>query len=392
MSLYWKKQNASFQIYSLILTWSGLVILISMYFTIPLTTTFITEYDITETEAVWVGSSFSMSYAICCFLYGPLSDRFGRKIFLIIGICILTVVTFIGGFVKSYEILLFIRVLQAMAAAAFVPISLVYTAEVFPSEKRLSAIGMISSGFLIASVVAQVFAITIETHFGWRGNFFFLSFLYLITTFLVFLYLPKEKNDTKQENILKKYLKMKNLLLNPILVGSFIISLMLLFSLIGMYTILGKLLSAEPYNFTDNQILYVRGIGILGTFTSFFASKIAKKVGFHRAFRTSFIIAAASLFLIGLGGNPIFVIFLSLVFVACISFIVPTNITVINANAETQRGSAVLFNAFILFVGASLGPLLATKLMNIGSTFMTFTVFSVILFIGFLCTLITKKD
>ena len=70
----------------------------------------------------------------------------------------------------------------------------------------------------------------------------------------------------------------------------------------------------------------------------------------------------------------------------------PTNITVINANAETQRGSAVLFNAFILFVGASLGPLLATKLMNIGSTFMTFTVFSVILFIGFLCTLITKKD
>ncbi|MFJ8237111.1 hypothetical protein ACIQ34_15490 [Ureibacillus sp. NPDC094379] len=92
-----------------------------------------------------------------------MSDRFGRKIFLFNGISILTVVTFIVGFVEGYEILHVIRILQAIAAAAFVPISLFIHLKSFLFEKRLSAFGMISSVFLSASVPMNITIINANT-------------------------------------------------------------------------------------------------------------------------------------------------------------------------------------------------------------------------------------
>ena len=54
---------------------------------------------------------------------------------------------------------------------------------------------------------------------------------------------------------------------------------MLLFSLVGMYTILGSYLASEKFGFTEQQILYVRALGLIGMLTTVFAGKISNKLG-----------------------------------------------------------------------------------------------------------------
>lgn len=48
------------------------------------------------------------------------------------------------------------RGLQGFAAASFGPVSISYVVDFFPKEKRVTAIGFISSSFLISAVFGQV--------------------------------------------------------------------------------------------------------------------------------------------------------------------------------------------------------------------------------------------
>ncbi|HWK21641.1 MAG TPA: MFS transporter [Ureibacillus sp.] len=387
-----KLNRFSYPLITIILTWAGLTILMSMYITIPLTSVWVTELGINETKAAWLSSAFALCYAFSSLIYGPLSDRFGRKIFLVSGISFLTIITFLCSMFDNFAVLLILRILQAVGASAFVPISLVYIADVLPLEKRLKTLGYVTSSFLIASVVAQVFSTIVEASLGWHYIFIILSVFYLITTILTIFYLPKEDKVKQPGSVLSNFINIKNLFVNRALCISFLISFMLLFSLIGMYTILGSFLSSSPFYFSDQQILGVRGIGLVAVITSLFANALTNKFGVIRSVKVSLLIASLSLLLMGISPNPIFAVIFSLFFIACIAFLVPVNISLINKNAASQRGTAILFNAFILFVGASFGPMLATQLMLYTNSFVGFTSFSFILLFGYVGSFYFEKN
>ncbi|MCM3390073.1 MFS transporter [Ureibacillus chungkukjangi] len=376
-------KTVNYPLITFILTFAGLTILMSMYITIPLTATWISEFSINETKAIWLSSAFSLCYAFSSLIYGPLSDRFGRKVFLVYGITFLTIITILCGFVENYELLLILRILQAMGASAFVPISLVYIADVLPAEKRLKALGFVSSSFLIASVVAQVFSTLVQETFGWHYIFLLLGLFYIVTSILTIVYLPKDTRVKHENSILTNFINIKNLFINRSLCISFLISFMLLFSLIGMYTILGTYLAAKPLYFTDEQILIVRATGLIAVTTSLFANNITRKFGVVQSVKCSLLVASLSLFLMAISPNPILSILFSLFFIACIALLVPVNISLINKNSAAQRGTAILFNAFILFIGASFGPMLASQLMLHTNSLVSFVIFGFVLLLGY---------
>lgn len=389
--MIFSNEKLQFTIMTIILSWAGLIILMSMYFTIPLTDILMNTFHVNETKAIWIGSIFSLTYALCCLIYGPLSDRYGRKIFLIFGISILTIATFICAFINNYTLLLIFRILQGIGAAAFVPISLAYIGDVYPLEKRKSAFGFMTSGFLISSVLAQLFATLIQKYLGLNWIYIILAILYLITSILTITLLPKESANKHKNSIFLNFLNIKNLLFNKQLSISFSFSFILLFSLIGMYTILEAFLLAPPFYFTEQQVFLARAVGLIGTVMCILTGKISDKFGEIQSFRTCLGIASIALFLMAITPNLLTIVF-SLLFVASISLVVPINITLISQRAANQRGTALLFNAFILFIGASIGPMLATKLMQVSNAFVSFSTFSGILLLGCLASLFLKEN
>lgn len=383
-------EKLNYPLYTALLTWSGFIILASMYVTVPLTESIMESLYVNKTKAVWITSSFSLSYGISCLLFGPLSDRYGRKILLIIGLSSLSFFTFISFFITTFPLLIIFRILQGASSAMVVPISLAYVADVYPQSKRLNAIAIISSGFLTSSVIAQVFSIVVDDLFYWQMNFFILGLLYTFTTICIYYFLPKEQFDHKENSLLQQFVQLKYVIRHSFLLICFFISFTLLFSLVGMYSMLGSYFSDAPYYFTDKQLLMVRGIGLLGVLLCFFASSFSKAFGTIKVLRFGLILSAISLYSIGTIQSPFYAIFFSVLFVAGISLIVPTSINLVSTYSENRKGTAVLFNAFILFVGASVGPLFATKLMTFGSFFIPFLLFSIILAIAFLLSLYLK--
>ncbi|GAA0299531.1 MFS family permease [Gracilibacillus halotolerans] len=66
-------------VWTVVLFWCGLVIVASNYLTIPLLAIFSETFHLSLTNVAWVGSSFSLCYAIGSLISGPMSDRYGRK-------------------------------------------------------------------------------------------------------------------------------------------------------------------------------------------------------------------------------------------------------------------------------------------------------------------------
>lgn len=136
-------QNRSYSMVTLILFWCGLIVVSSLYLTIPLVPIFADTFDVSVTQATWTSSSFSFFYALGFLFFGPLSDRYGRKQIILFGLITLTIVSSLIGFIDSLQVLVALRGLQGIAASTFAPSALAYVVEVFPVKKRVTAIGFV---------------------------------------------------------------------------------------------------------------------------------------------------------------------------------------------------------------------------------------------------------
>lgn len=361
--------------------WSGLVVLCALYMMIPLFSIFVSTFHITPNEAAWTGSIFSMAFAIGCLIFGPVSDRFGRKKVIVSGLLGLSVVTFAIGLSNSFNQLLFFRAIQGMLAATFSPAALTYVGDMFPPNKQVTTIGFISSGFLMAGIIGQLFSSFIEAFMNWHLVFYVLSIVYFATTILLFFILPNDsirKENVNFWTIIKKFkipLKQKPLLL------SYGIAVMILLSFVGMYTSLEHFLKTN-FQFDDQGIFYVRAAGMAGMFLSPLTGKLIDKFGMKNVLNSGLFCSIIGLFSMGLSQNLLFTVLMSILFVSGIAIIVPSMIALIGQLGGSEKGIATAIYIFILFIGASIGPILATMTLKAGYTTLPFFIFGCILTIG----------
>jgi MFS transporter, YNFM family, putative membrane transport protein len=166
---------------------------------------------------------------------------------------------------------------------------------------------------------------------------------------------------------------------------------MLLLTFMGMYTLLGSYLSNEPFGLGEKEILGVRAIGIIGMLISPFVGKIVGKIGVFITLRSGLLLAALGLFLLGVGENIAFLIAMSIIYVFGISLIFPAIMVLIGELGGERRALANAFYAFILFIGAMLGPIVAIELLQLFTYFTTFIILAFLLVIGLILSIFVKK-
>lgn len=372
-----------------ILFWSGLVIVASNYLTIPLLSMFTGVFEATAAQVAWTGSAFSLFYAIGSLFSGPLSDRYGRKQVILVGLLILTVITFVLGLAGSLPSLIILRSIQGLAAASFAPVAIAYVVDMFPPKKIITGIGFVSSGFLMSGIVGQIFSSYLSQQFGWQGVFFYFGAIYLVTAIIVALFIPRAQIQSMDSNLMTMFTQFKTVLSQRVLLLCYVITITLLLSFVAMYTALGNYLSMH-FGLAEQEILYVRAVGIVGMLFAPFAGRFASTFGLHNVLRGGLTLAVLGLAILGLSFNLPFLIIMSVVFVTGIAITVPTLISLVGELGGKEHGASVSLYAFILFIGTSLGPIVAVSLLQTGSYLMTFEALALLLGIGLLVSFMIK--
>lgn len=374
--------NRNYPLMTAILCWTGMVVMTSLYVTIPLIPMFAELYRVTLTQAAVTGSVFSIGFAVGCLLYGAISDKYGRKQVIFIGMIALALITLLLGSVEQFSWVIVLRGLQGAAAASFSPVALAYAVEMFPAEKRVTAIGFISTGFLVAGIIGQVFSSWVSQVYSWHHVFYFLAAVYGITSLIVFRFLPKGESKQAHTSILEPLKQIKHVFRQKNLLLTYLIALVLLMSFVSMYTVLGSYLSGPDFGMNAQEMIYIRAAGVFGMLISPLAGKLTQRYRVRSLLRFALAVAIVGLAAMGLTTSLPLLIAISVVFVAGIALAVPSLVALVGQLGGKSRGIAVSVYTFILFAGTSLGPIISIRFMEVGGYTQTFFLLALILTLG----------
>lgn len=144
----------------------------------------------------WVFSIFLLTNAIATPIYGKLADSIGRKPMFIGGILIFVFGSVMSGLSHSMVVLIFWRAVQGVGAGSIMPISNTIIADIYPLEKRAQVLGLNSSAWGIASVIAPLLGGFIVDHLSWHWIFFINLPIGLIVMFMVQIFLHEDKHHS----------------------------------------------------------------------------------------------------------------------------------------------------------------------------------------------------
>ncbi len=117
-------------------------------------------------------------------LFGILSDRWGRRLWLLIGTCFFAFMPFVYGFIQSPTQLLIVRLIHGLATAIYGPVTLAYIAELARSGQVAEDIGWFglarSGAYIVGPALAGWLLLSLDA----------VAVFTLIGSFSCFVFLP----------------------------------------------------------------------------------------------------------------------------------------------------------------------------------------------------------
>lgn len=123
-------------------------------------------------EITWTLTSYLVSSAIFMPLTGYLSDRFGRKNYLIVSIAGFTLVSALCGASVTLSELVVFRLLQGVFGAGLVPLSQAILADIFPPEDRGKAMAIWGVGVMVGPILGPTLGGYLTEYTSWRFTFY----------------------------------------------------------------------------------------------------------------------------------------------------------------------------------------------------------------------------
>jgi DHA1 family bicyclomycin/chloramphenicol resistance-like MFS transporter len=144
-----------------------------------------------ENHRQYVISAYLMGFAISQLFYGPLSDRFGRRVPMFTGLIVYIVSAIACVFVPSFTSLLLFRLLQGIGSAATRVITISIVRDVYGGRMMAEVMSLIMMVFMIVPVIAPGTGQTVMLFGNWHLIFIFMAAIASAVFVWVYIRLPE---------------------------------------------------------------------------------------------------------------------------------------------------------------------------------------------------------
>lgn len=155
-------------------------------------------------------SSYFIGVSIGQLIYGPLLDRFGRKIPLYSGLVLYLAASIFIVYVTSVESLILARFVQALGGCAGMVASRALVRDLFPVSENAKVFSLLMLVIAVSPIVAPTVGGYATAHWGWHSIFIILAALAVFNLLLILLWLPTgaepDRNlSLRPQSIARKY-------------------------------------------------------------------------------------------------------------------------------------------------------------------------------------------
>jgi EmrB/QacA subfamily drug resistance transporter len=141
----------------------------------------------------WVVTSYLVTSTAVIPIYGKLSDVYGRKPLMMIGISLFLVGSVLSGLSQTMPELIFFRGIQGLGAGALFPISLAVIGDLFTPAERGKYQGLFGAVFGVAFLVGPALGGIITDRISWHWIFFVNVPIGLFSLYLIGRLLPSHR-------------------------------------------------------------------------------------------------------------------------------------------------------------------------------------------------------
>lgn len=332
---------------------------------------------------------FFAFYALGMLFWGPLSDKYGRKKILTIGMIIYCIGSLLCATTSNVSMLIIFRVIQAIGSGSAVAVATAMMKDVYTGKKLVSMLAIVQSIAMTAPVVSPVVGAFILTFTTWNGIFWILtiiSFIAIIGSIL----LQETLRDYSKESIIKVLDNLRVVSKNPgfsILLFLFAITTMPLMAYITMSSYIyvdGFKLSDQLYSY------FYAGTAIFLIIGPMLYIRIAKHLTSKKIIVIDFIVMLLSGIALIIFG-PSSALLFALCLVPAMAFgnmLRPPSTNLILAQQEKNIGSASSLISFGNTIMGCIGMVIISlmtgnKIISLGLIYIVVAIISLILWIIF---------
>jgi predicted MFS family arabinose efflux permease len=308
-----------------------------------------------------LAAATAFTWAFTALLAGPLSDTYGRRLIILMGLILMVIGTLSSALAWNFGSLLGFRFLTGLGAAVIGPSSIATVVDIYPQERRGKALGWLISSIGLGTAFGVPIVAFLTDVGGWRLPFYALGTLLLILWLILWVLFPRSQirpgyplkflSHFKEvgSKAMFRYLLMSNFFMNTAFMG------------VSNYQAAYLM---EIYHLNAGEItlpMMLAGLGVMAG--SIMGGRVAGK-------RYRLTLLSISLFIGGLVASLVFTtqispwitVGLSFVTVCLLLITAPVTALLLTELADQSRATATgmftVSNQFGIMGGASIGGLI----------------------------------
>ncbi len=356
----------------LILSFTLLVVMLGYSMAMPLLPFYIERFGVGGTELGWLMSTYSLMQLICAPIWGLLSDRFGRKPILAIGVLGYTIALFLFGLAQNFIMLFLARSLSGILSSATMPTAMAYVGESTEKKEKSKGMGQLGAMVGLGVILGPLMGGILSTE-SLSLPFFIGSGLAFLALLLVIFLLPESRKTREQDELTLTGAAPGGLLKSSKPVRTRDIYLRTLFSPVGILLLLIFIMSFGLTNFQGMIGLYAvdkfafdtRQVGsiwmvmgiVLIVGQGGLVGPLTKRLGDRNLIKIGLLGGAIGFVLVALAVDYITSLLALGFFILSLALIGPALNSTISNFAEEHQGTVMGLNSACTSLGRVVGPL-----------------------------------
>jgi DHA1 family multidrug resistance protein-like MFS transporter len=374
-----------------ILSFTLLAVMVGYGLVLPIMPFYIQNLGAGGQELGWLMSTYSLMQLICAPIWGVLSDRWGRKPVLSIGVFGYAVTLLFFGLSTQFWMLFFARTLSGILSSATMPTAMAYIGDNTVEKERSAGMGKLGAAMGIGVVLGPLLG-------GWLSEYslqlpFFVGSGMAFFALLLLLILLPESHDRKLVATSTRWNGeyVRGILLSPagiLLLLIFLIAFGLASfqGIIGLYVIQNLAFSASQVG----TLWMVMG-GVMILVQGALIGPLTRLLGEVRLIRLGMLGSGIGFGLILLAGGYIRLLLAVGFLTLALALVGPSLNARISHYAGDHLGGLMGLNSTAASLGRVIGPLWAGPLFDLEKTYPFFGGM-IVLFIGFIVSLVGLRE
>ena len=361
---------------------------------IPILPDLVVKYGGTGVEMGGLMAIFSAMQFLFSPMWGSLSDRFGRKPILMLGVFGNAISMLALGLSTQLWMLFAARGLAGILSSATLPTAMAYISDSTDEKSRGGGMGVIGAAMGLGMVLGPG-AGGLLSAISLQAPFYFAAALSILAMIAIWLFLPESLATEKRETGVKlqgpQLKAMWQSLFGP-LAFLFIAAFMISFAMTnfeGIYAYYAK----DRYGYGPETIgVILTAIGVVSVIAQGALTGIAtRKFGEANVIKVSLIASVVGFLVMLLATNLTTVILTSSFFVLANAMLRPAVSSLISQRTTQGQGIAMGLNNAYMSLGRVIGPLWAGIVIDI-NLFFPFITGAAIMLIGFIASLVYLRS